>query len=80
MASISIRNVKQETYEALKQKALGHGVSMEEEIRRLLDQVHSSSESITATFRRYFGPQNGVELDSVLEEHRKPHEPMSFEP
>ena len=78
MANLSIRNLKEETYYALKEQALRHGVSMEEEARQLLEQASHETESIAATFQRYFGPENGINLDEAINEHRRPHEPMSF--
>ncbi len=78
MASISIRNLKEETYEAIKTRALKRGLSMEEEVRQLLEQASLETESIPETFKRFFGKSNGVELEQVLEEHRGTHGPMEL--
>jgi plasmid stability protein len=76
MVSLSIRKLDQKTYDALRQKAAGHGISMEEEVRRLISVAVAAPEKISDSFRKRFGTKNGVELD--LSTPRDPHDPLAF--
>ncbi len=53
-----------------------HGVSMEEEARRILKRAVSSPERLGDLFVKVFGPVNGVDLDLPP---REPHEPLDLE-
>ena len=66
MASLSVRKLDEETLSRLRMRAANHGVSMEEEARRILKEAVSA---------RIFGPHHGVDLG--LPEHA-PHAPMEF--
>ncbi|MEI6790796.1 MAG: hypothetical protein WCK42_06415 [Myxococcaceae bacterium] len=79
MANLSIRNLEEGAYEGLKKRALGHGVSMEEEARQIIYKVLDKPESISALFIRNFGLKNGIDLESLINGNRHPHEPMSFD-
>lgn len=57
-------------------RAAKHGISMEEEVRQILFQALSAPEKISDVFLKYFGPDNGVNLDVL--NLRNPHEPMDF--
>ena len=72
MASLSVRKLDDNTYERLRVRAEQHGVSMEEEARRILKQATSAPERIGDLFLKYFGPANGVALELPP---REPHEP-----
>lgn len=75
MANLSIRKLDEQTYKQLQLRAAKHGISMEEEARRILYQAVSESEDLGAIFQKYFGAKRGV----TLELHRKkPHEPLDF--
>jgi plasmid stability protein len=76
MASLSVRKLDDNVYEQLRVRAAKHGVSMEEEARQIISQVVKAPERITDVFRKYFGHENGVNLE--IPEHRKPHNPMDF--
>lgn len=76
MANLSVRKLDRNVYERLRMRALKHGISMEEEARRILSQAVSAPEKISEVFRAYFGPENGVDLDLLIQ--RQPHEPMDF--
>ena len=76
MASLSIRKLDDETYDRLRGRAMRHGVSMEEEARRILMRAVSSPERLGDLFVKVFGPANGVDLDLPP---RKPHEPLDLE-
>ncbi len=75
MASLSVRKLDKNAYESLRVRAAQHGVSMEEEARQIIYQAVTAPEKISAVFQKYFGQENGVNLE--LNDH-KPHEPMDF--
>lgn len=75
MANLSVRKLDDNTYERLRVRAAQHGVSMEEEARRILKQATSAPERIGDLFLKYFGPANGVVLEVPP---RKPHEPVDL--
>lgn len=77
MASISVRNLDNTVYEQLCKRASKHGVSMEEEARQILSQAVSAPERVTNIFQKYFGTENGINLDML--HHHKPHNPMDFD-
>lgn len=77
MANISIRKLEKFAYENLKNRAAQHGVSMEEEARQIIYQAVSTPININHIFQKYFGIENGVDLDSLVNQH-KPHDPMDF--
>jgi plasmid stability protein len=67
VASITIRNLDEETKQKLRVRAAEHGCSMEEEARNILRAAveHEPGEEldIVASFRRIFAPLGGVELE-----------------
>jgi len=65
MASITIRRLDDRLKSQLKQRAVQHGRSMEEEARVILRDVldHQRSRSFMEIATELFGPENGVELD-----------------
>ena len=73
MASLSIRKIDDEVYEMLRIRAAKHGVSMEEEVRRILKRAVAAPERLGDLAVEYFG-NDGVDLDLP---RREPHEPMS---
>lgn len=50
---------------------------MEENITQILSQTVNIPEQTSEIFLRYFGPQNGIDLELMTS--IKPHEPMDFE-
>ena len=72
MANISVRNLDDETHRRLKRRAARSGVSMEEEVRRILNRAVAAPERLGDLMISYFGPENGVDLELPP---RKPHEP-----
>lgn len=72
MASLSVRKIDDEVYELLRIRAAKHGVSMEEEVRRILKRAISAPERLGDLARKYFGDE-GVDLELPP---REPHEPM----
>lgn len=79
MASITVRNVKEEIHRALRVKAATHGRSTEAEIRIILENAVRPSGriklgSLLAEISREVG---GVDFE--IERDKTPAEPMSFE-
>ena len=70
MASLSVRRIDSEVYEGLRVRAARHGVSMEEEARRILKRAVAAPDRLGKLAIECFGPDNGVEL--VLPP-REPH-------
>lgn len=77
MASLSIRKLDDTVYEQLRVRAAKHGISMEEEVRQIIGQVVCAPDKISDVFRKYFGPNQGIDLD--ITERQKPHNPMDFD-
>lgn len=76
MANLSVRKLDSYTYSRLRIRAAQHGVSMEEEARRILSRAVSAPDRISDIFSKNFGQDNGVNLELVSQ--KKPHEPMDF--
>jgi plasmid stability protein len=76
MVNLSIRELDNETYERLRDRAIRHGVSMEEEVRQILKQAVSPPERIGDLFLKVLGPARGADLESSS---REPHEPLNLE-
>ena len=76
MASLSVRKLDEETLRLLRVRAAKHGISTEEEVRRILRRAVSSPERLGDLALTMFGPAHGVELEL---RQRKPHEPVDLE-
>ena len=72
MASISVRNLDDVTYRRLRLRAARDGVSMEEEVRRILNRAVAAPERLGDVFLSYFGPENGVDLELPAREFPEP--------
>ncbi len=72
MASLSVRRIEDEVYEGLRNRAARHGVSMEEEVRRILKRAVAAPDRLGQLAVECFGPVHGVELQLPP---REPHEP-----
>ena len=75
MANLSVRKLDDDTYDGLRVRAEQHGVSMEEEARRILKRAISAPERMGDLFLKYFGPANGVTLELPP---RESHEPIDL--
>jgi plasmid stability protein len=75
MASLSVRKLDDETLARLRIQAASHGVSMEEEARRILKAAVAAPERLGDLALQIFGPQHGVDLE--LPEHA-PHQPTEL--
>ena len=76
MPSLSVRKLDAKVYKRLRMRAAMHGVSMEEEARRIINQAVAEPEKLSDVFLQYFGPKNGIGLDML--DQRSPHNPMDF--
>ncbi|MCU7960014.1 MAG: hypothetical protein KZQ58_08460 [gamma proteobacterium symbiont of Bathyaustriella thionipta] len=76
MASLSVRKIDDETVAQLRVRAAGHGVSMEEEVRRILQQAVAAPECLGDFAIRLFSPAYG-ETELQLP-GREMHEPLDF--
>ena len=79
MASVTVRNLPDETHRALRARAATHGISTEAEIRAILENAVRPENriklgSLLAEIGREVG---GVDLE--IERNRTPVEPVSFE-
>ncbi len=72
MASLSVRRIETEIYEGLRTRAARHGVSMEEEARRILKRAVAAPDRLGELAVECFGPADGVELELPP---REPHQP-----
>jgi plasmid stability protein len=75
VASLSIRNIDDEIVTLLRVRAARHGVSMEEEARRVLRAAVTAPQQLGDMAVTLFGAANGVEL--VVPES-VPHDPPVF--
>ncbi len=76
MASLSVRKIENEVYEGLRNRAARHGVSMEEEVRRILRRAVAAPDRLGQLAVECFGPVHGVELQLPS---REPHEPPDLD-
>jgi len=75
MASISVRKLDDETLSRLRIRAAKHGVSMEEEARRILKYAVGAPDYLGDLALRIFGPNHGVDLQLP---DTTPHEPLDL--
>jgi plasmid stability protein len=77
MPSLSIRKVDEETLARLRIRAARHGISMEEEVRRILQRAVAAPERLGDLAVRLFAPAYGGEEFKLPE--REVDEPTSFQ-
>ena len=75
MASLSVRKLDDATLSRLRIRAAKHGVSMEEEARRILKEAVSAPEHLGDFALGIFGSKHGVDLQLP---ERTPHEPLDL--
>ena len=76
MASLSVRKIEDDIYERLRVRAQEHGVSMEEEARRIIHRAVAAPERLGEFARQCFGPTRGIELELPA---RESHEPLRLD-
>lgn len=72
MASLSVRRIDDDTYRRLRIRAAEHGVSMEEEVRRILSRAVAAPERLGDLVVEHFGPDHGVNLTLPSRERHEP--------
>ena len=75
MASLRVRRIDSEVYEGLRVRAARHGISMEEEARRILRRAIAAPDRLGELAIECFGPR-GVELELLS---RESHEPLDLD-
>ena len=75
MASLSVRKLDDETLSRLRIRAAKHGVSMEEEARRILKEAVGAPEHLGDFALGVFGSKHGVDLKLP---ESTPHEPLDL--
>lgn len=75
MRGLSVRKLDDETFSRLRIRAARHGVSMEEEVRRILRDAVSAPDRLGDLALRMFGPEHGVDVQVP---ERAPHEPLGL--
>jgi plasmid stability protein len=75
MASLSVRQLDEETVARLRARAARHGISMEEEARRILKEAVSAPERLGDLALELFGSGYGVDLGLPS---RAPHTPIDL--
>lgn len=75
MASLSVRRIDDNLYERLKHRAAQHGVSMEEEVRQILQREVAAPRNLAELALECFGEENGVDLELPP---REIHEPLDL--
>ena len=79
MASVTVRNLPDETHRALRVRAATHGRSTEAEIRAILEAVvHPEGRVKLGTLLAEIGREVGG-IDLEIERDKTPTEPVSFE-
>jgi plasmid stability protein len=63
MANLNVRKLDEETVARLRIRAAQHGVSMEEEVRRILRQAVAAPARLGDLAVEIFGPNRGIDLD-----------------
>jgi len=76
MGNLSVRKLDDETMERLRIRAAEHGVSMEEEARRIISQAVSAPRHLGDLAVALFGQTHGVELETL---ERTAHEPIDID-
>ena len=75
MASLSVRKLDDETLSRLRIRAAKHGVSMEEEARRILKEAVGAPDQLGDFALEIFGSKHGVDLQLP---EKTPHEPLDL--
>ncbi len=73
MGNLSVRKLNDETMERLRIRAAKHGISMEEEARRILSQAVAAPTNLGDLAVELFGQTHGINLELP---DRTAHEPL----
>ena len=75
MSNISVRTIDEETMARLRQRAAAHGVSMEEEARRIIAAAVMEPARLGDLARDTFCPAHAADIELP---ERKPHTPVDL--
>ncbi len=75
MANLSVRKLNDAVVNRLRLRAAINGVSMEEEVRQILEQAVSIPSDLGDMAVTFFGVDNGINLE--LSDHA-PHQPVNL--
>jgi plasmid stability protein len=75
VANLSVRRIDDEVYRRLRVRAAEHGISMEEEVRRILSRAVAAPHRLGELAGRLFGSEHGVELEIPV---RTSHDPLDL--
>ena len=75
MVNLRIKKLDDKIVEKLRICAIQHGVSMEEEVRRIIEQAVSDPKRLGDMATQYFGTAHGMDFE--MSEH-KPHDPIDL--
>ena len=75
MANLSVRKLDDRIVDKLRIRAIQHGVSMDEEVCRIIEQAVFSPVRLGDMATQYFGVAHGMNFE--IPEH-KPHEPFDL--
>ena len=73
MANLSISKLDDKVVEKLRNQASQHGVSMEEEVRRIIEQAVSNPAQLGDMALQYFGKDQDLQIPD-----HKPHQPLQL--
>ena len=76
MINLNDQQLDAQTMSRLKIRAERHGVSIEEEVRRIVQEAVAEPEPLGDMALRMFGRAHGLELNLP---ERRPHEPLDLE-
>jgi plasmid stability protein len=76
MPSLSVRKIDEKTISQLRMQAAKHGVSMEEEVRRIIKRAVATPENLGDLALRLFSPAYGG--DELAIPDRELHNPVKF--
>ena len=75
MANLNVRKLDDKRVEKLRTRAIQHGVSMEEEVRRIIEQAVSNPTRLGDMATQYFGTTYSMDIE--IPEH-KSHAPLDL--
>lgn len=79
MASITIRNLSEESKARLRQRAQQRGCSLEALVRSILDGAAEETPSAGRFPHNLLAlVEPGEDIDSIIREHRQPQEPVDL--
>ena len=76
MGDISVRKIDDYVLREIRGRAARNGISMEEQVRRILKEAIEPPQKLGDAFYEAFGPENGFDLE--LPDRGGPHEPIDF--